>query len=125
MNPLGRKGSRPGRNVDRKKNSSASQGRWPEEPEGFPMHFHIRMANRRVVMTPNGEQNGHYGRRMANKKAITPRMTNKRNLPTYQKILTFQIEDILTWQSKISYLPKSVILLCQVGTTVFSNPAAP
>ena len=89
------------------------------------MHFHIRMANRRVVTTPNGEQNGHYGCRMANKKAIMPRMTNKRNLPTYQKILTFQIEDILTWQSKISYLPKSVILLCQVGTTVFSNPAAP
>ena len=90
MNPLGRKGSRPGRNVDRKKNSSASQGRWPEGPEGFPMHFHIRMANRRVVTTPNGEQNGHYGRRMANKKAITPRMTNKRNLPTYQKYYFYQ-----------------------------------
>ena len=67
------------------------------------MHFHIRMANRRVVTTPHGEQNAHYGRRMANKKAVTPRMTNKRSLPTYQKILTFQIEDILTWQSKIYF----------------------
>ena len=60
------------------------------------MHFHFRMANRRVVTTPNGEQNGHYGRRMANKKAVTPRMTNKRNLPTYKKILTFHQKDILT-----------------------------
>ena len=34
----------------RRKNSSALQGRWLEEPEGFPMHFHIRMANRRSIM---------------------------------------------------------------------------
>ena len=64
------------------------------------MHFHFRMANRRVVTTPNGEQNGHYGRRMANKKAVTPRMTNKRNLPTYKKILTFHQKDILTFIKK-------------------------
>ena len=70
------------------------------------MHSHIRMANRRVVTTLHGEQNGHYARRMANKKAIMPRMTNKRNPPTYQKILTFQIEVVLTWQSKITDLGK-------------------
>ena len=35
------------------KNSSALQGRWLEEPEGFPAHVSI----------PQGKQNGHYGRR--------------------------------------------------------------
>ena len=39
------------------------------------------------------------------------------HLGGYQKRLTFQKEDILTWQSKISYLAKSVILLGQVSTT--------
>ena len=48
-------------------------------------HYGHRMANRRDVTTPNGEQNGHYGRRMENKKAVTPRMTNKRNTSQFPK----------------------------------------
>ncbi len=35
----------------RMENSSALQGRWPEGPEGFPVHSHISMANRRGVTT--------------------------------------------------------------------------
>ena len=42
------------------KNSSALQGRWLEEPEGFPAHVSFREGNKRVV-TPL---------RMANKTAI-------------------------------------------------------
>ena len=42
------------------KNSSALQGRWLEEPEGFPTHVSFRKGNKRVV-TPL---------RMANKTAI-------------------------------------------------------
>ena len=45
----------------RRKNSSALQGRWLEEPEGF---FHP------VIL--QGEQNGHYGRRTANRRGVTP-----------------------------------------------------
>ena len=37
----------------RMENSFALQGRWLEGPEGFPVHFHIRMANRRVVTQTN------------------------------------------------------------------------
>ena len=59
------------------KNSSALQGRWLEEPEGFPTHVSFR-KNKRVVTTPQGEQNGHNGCRRGNKTAITPlRMANK------------------------------------------------
>ena len=44
----------------RRKNSSALQGRWLEEPEGFPTHVSFRKGNKRVVTTL----------RMANKTAI-------------------------------------------------------
>ena len=34
----------------RRKNSSALQGRWLEEPEGFPTHVSFRMANKTAIM---------------------------------------------------------------------------
>ena len=40
------------------KNSSALQGRWREEPEGFTTHVSFRKGNKRVVTTPQGKQNG-------------------------------------------------------------------
>ena len=33
------------------KNSSALQGRWLEEPEGFPTHESFRMANKTAITT--------------------------------------------------------------------------
>ena len=54
------------------KNTSALQGRWLEEPEGFPIHVSFRKGNKRVVTTPQGKQNGHYGRRKGNKTALWP-----------------------------------------------------
>ena len=56
----------------RRKNSSALQGRWLEEPEGFPTHVSFRKGNKRVVTTQQGKQNGHYGRRKGNKMALWP-----------------------------------------------------
>ena len=63
------------------KNSSALQGRWLEEPEGFPTHVSFRKGNKTAIMAaargtkrplwpPQGEQKGHYGRRKGNKRAI-------------------------------------------------------
>ena len=56
-----------------RKNSSALQGRWLEEPEGFPTHVSFRKGNKRVV-TPlrMANKNGHYGRREGNKRALWP-----------------------------------------------------
>ena len=34
----------------RRKNSSALQGRWLEEPEGFPTHVSFRKGNKRAIM---------------------------------------------------------------------------
>ena len=34
------------------KNSSALQGRWLEEPEGFPTHVSFRKGNKMVVTPP-------------------------------------------------------------------------
>ena len=41
-------------------NSSALQGRWLEEPEGFPTHVSFRKGNKRVVTPPQGERKGCY-----------------------------------------------------------------
>ncbi len=65
------------------KNSSALQGRWLEEPEGFPAHVSfregnkrvvtfLRMANKTAIMAAARETKGHYGRRTANRKGVTP-----------------------------------------------------
>ena len=74
------------------KNSSALQGRWLEEPEGFPTHVSFRKGNKTAIMAaaretkrplwpPQGKQNGimaaaretkrHYGRREANRRVVT------------------------------------------------------
>ena len=64
------------------KNSSALQGRWLEEPEGFPT-LSFRKGNKTAIMAaaretkrplwpPQGKQNGHYGRRKENKTALWP-----------------------------------------------------
>ena len=42
------------------KNSSALQGRWLEEPEGFPTHVSFREGNKRALWPPHGEQKGRY-----------------------------------------------------------------
>ena len=34
-------------------------------------HYGRRMANKRVVTTPQGKQNSHYGRRKENKRVVT------------------------------------------------------
>ena len=67
-----------------RKNSSALQGRWLEEPEGFPTHVSfrkgnkrvvttLRMANKTAIMAAARETKGHYGRRTANRRGVTPR----------------------------------------------------
>ena len=66
------------------KNSSALQRRWLEEPEGFPTHVSfrkgnkrvvtpLRMANKTAIMAAARETKGHYGRRTANRRGVTPR----------------------------------------------------
>ena len=42
------------------KNSSALQGRWLEEPEGFPAHVSFRKGNKTALWPPQGEQKGRY-----------------------------------------------------------------
>ena len=65
------------------KNSSALQGRWLEEPEGFPTHVSfrkgnkravttLRMANKTAIMAAARKTKGHYGRRTANRRGVTP-----------------------------------------------------
>ena len=44
----------------RRKNSSALQGRWLEEPEGFPTHVSFRKGNKRTLWPPHGEQKERY-----------------------------------------------------------------
>ena len=66
----------------RRKNSSALQGRWLEEPEGVPiLSFRkgnkrvvtaLRMANKTAIMAAARETKGHYGRRKANRRGVTP-----------------------------------------------------
>ena len=53
------------------KNSSALQGRWLEEPEGFPTHVSFRKGNKTAIMAAARETNGHYGRRTANRRVVT------------------------------------------------------
>ena len=66
-----------------RKNSSALQGRWLEEPEGFPTHVSfrkgnkrvvttLRMANKTAIMAAARETKGYYGRRKANRRVVTP-----------------------------------------------------
>ena len=57
----------------RRKNSSALQGRWLEEPEGFPTHVSFRKGNKTAIMAAARETKGHYGRRTANRRGVTPR----------------------------------------------------
>ena len=46
----------------RRKNSSALQGRWLEEPEGFPIHVcHSARETKRPLWPLQGKQNGHNG----------------------------------------------------------------
>ena len=67
-----------------RKNSSALQGRWLKEPEGFPTHVSfrkgnkrgvtaLRMANKTTIMTAARETKRHYGRRKANRRGVTAR----------------------------------------------------
>ena len=53
------------------KNSSALQGRWLEEPEGFPTHVSFRKGNKTAIMAAARETKGHYGRRTANRRVVT------------------------------------------------------
>ena len=55
-----------------RKNSSALQGRWLEEPEGFPTHVSFRKGNKTAIMAAARETKGHYGRRKANRRVVTP-----------------------------------------------------
>ena len=57
----------------RRKNSSALQGRWLEEPEGFPTHVSFRKANKRVVTTPQGKQKGIMAAARRTEGALRPR----------------------------------------------------
>ena len=52
------------------KNSFALQGRWLEEPEGFPTHVSFRMANKTAIMTAARETKGALRPRKENKTAI-------------------------------------------------------
>ena len=40
--------------------TSALQGRWLEEPEGFPTHVSFRKGNKRTLWPPHGEQKERY-----------------------------------------------------------------
>ena len=55
------------------KNTSALQGRWLEEPEGFPIHVSFRKGNKRVVTTPQGKQNGIMAAARRTEGALRPR----------------------------------------------------
>ena len=54
------------------KNSSALQGRWLEEPEGFPTHVSFRKGNKTAIMAAARETKRHYGRREGNQTALWP-----------------------------------------------------
>ena len=54
------------------KNSSALQGRWLEEPEGFPTHVSFRKGNKTAIMAAARGTKRHYGRRTANRRGVTP-----------------------------------------------------
>ena len=42
----------------RRKNSSALQGRWLEEPEGFPTHVSFRKGNKTAIMAAARQTKG-------------------------------------------------------------------
>ena len=44
-----------------------------EEPEGFPTHVSFRKGNKTAIMAAARETKGHYGRRTANRRGVTPR----------------------------------------------------
>ena len=52
-------------------NSSALQGRWPEGPEGFPMHVSFRMANKTAIMAAARETKGVLRPRKVNGRVVT------------------------------------------------------
>ena len=54
----------------RRKNSSALQGRWLEEPEGFPTHVSFRMANKTAIMAAARETKGALRPRKEDETAI-------------------------------------------------------
>ena len=54
----------------RRKNSSALQGRWLEEPEGFPIHVSFRKGNKTAIMAAAWQTKGALRPRKGNKTAI-------------------------------------------------------
>ncbi len=54
------------------KNSSALQGRWLEEPEGFPTHVSFRKGNKTAIMAAERETKGSLRPRKGNKRALWP-----------------------------------------------------
>ena len=56
----------------RRKNSSALQGRWLEEPEGFPS-CHSARETKRPLWPPQGEQKGRYDPARKTKLPLCPR----------------------------------------------------
>ncbi len=56
----------------RRKNSSALQGRWLEEPEGFSTHVSFRMANKTAIMAAARETNGVLLPCKVNGRVVTP-----------------------------------------------------
>ena len=56
----------------RRKNSSALQGRWLEEPEGFPTHVSFRKGNKTAIMAAARETKGSLRPRKENKRALWP-----------------------------------------------------
>ena len=54
------------------KNSSALQGSWLEEPEGFPTHVSFRKGNKTAIMAATRETKGSLRPRKGNKRALWP-----------------------------------------------------
>ena len=53
------------------KNSSALQGSWLEEPEGFPTHVSFRKGNKTAIMAAARETKGSLRPRKANRRGVT------------------------------------------------------
>ena len=54
------------------KNSSALQGRWLEEPEGFPTHVSFRKGNKTAIMAAAKETKRALRPRKVNGRGVTP-----------------------------------------------------
>ena len=64
------------------KNSSALQGRWLEEPEGFPTHVSFRKGNKTAIMAAAKETTGIMAAAKETKRALRPRKVNGRAVTT-------------------------------------------